>query len=112
MQLLAWGAARFALGAPHQKLRGRKKEHTKNSQIITAESTSTFQPQPGSPVPVETTGGAPYGETRGAKIKSKTQILCAEAIQRLADVLESSQSDTIRIYLGVMAQFHHYSLLC
>src|SRR6185437_585837 len=109
MQPLAWGAARFALGAPHQKLRGRKKEHTMNSQIITAESTSTFQPQPGSPIPAETTGGAPYGETRGAEKKSKTQILCEEAIQRLADALASGQSDAIKTYLGVMARFHHYS---
>jgi len=80
-----------------------------NCQIITNESTSTFQPQPGSPVPAETTGGARYGETRGAEKKSKTRILCEEAIQRLADALESGQSDAIKTYPGVMARFHHYS---
>lgn len=36
MQLLALGAARFVLGALHQKLRGRKKVYIMNSQIIIA----------------------------------------------------------------------------
>lgn len=76
-----------------------------HSQITTAETISSFQPQPGSSISEETTGGA----RTGAEKKGKTQILCEEAIHRLADALEAGQSDAIKTYLGVMARFHHYS---
>lgn len=75
------------------------------SQITTAETISSFQPQPGASIPEETTVGA----RTGAEKKSKTQILCEEAINRLADALENGQSNAIKTYLGVMARFHHYS---
>ncbi len=76
-----------------------------NSQIITAETTSSFQPGTGELPVQESTGGARWG----AEKKSKAQILCEEGITRLADALEAGQSDAIKSYLGVMARFHHYS---
>ncbi|MGH9476166.1 MAG: ArdC family protein [Terriglobales bacterium] len=81
-----------------------------NSQIITTESTSSFQPATGSTLPAESTGGARGGAERNApEKKSKAQILCEEAINRLADALEAGRSDAIQQYLGVMSRFHRYS---
>lgn len=85
-----------------------------NSQIITTETTSSFQPGTGSPIPAESTGGARHGEKGGAERnaaenKSKAQILCETAINRLADALEAGQSDAMQQFLGVMSRFHHYS---
>lgn len=79
-----------------------------NSQITTAETTSSFQPgAAGIPVPEETTGEAsrPVGTER----KSKSQALCEQAINRLAEALEAGQSEAIKQYLRVMSRFHHYS---
>ena len=59
-----------------------------NSQITTAETTSSFQPGvAGIPVSEETTGEAsrPVGTER----KSKSQALCEQAINRLAEALEA-----------------------
>lgn len=78
-----------------------------SSQIPTVESHS-FQPAARG-VREETTAAAPQGETRGAERKSKPQILCEQAINRLAEALEKGQSEAIRQYLDVMARFHHYS---
>lgn len=79
-----------------------------NSQIITTETTSSFQPgTAGIPVSEETTGEAsrPVGTER----KSKSQALCEQAINRLAEALEAGQSEAIKQYLRVMSRFHHYS---
>jgi len=45
----------------------------------------------------------------GTERKSKSQLLCEQAIQRLAEALEAGQSDAIKQYLRVMSRFHHYS---
>ncbi|MGH9486723.1 MAG: hypothetical protein ACRD04_03940 [Terriglobales bacterium] len=81
-----------------------------NSQIITTETTSSFQPGTGSTISAESTGGARSGaERNAAEKKSKAQIVCEEAINRLAEALEAGRSDAIQQYLGVMSRFHHYS---
>ena len=79
-----------------------------NSQITTAETTSSFQPgAAGISNPEETTGEAsrPVGTER----KSKSQALCEQAIIRLAEAIEAGQSGALKQYLRVMTRFHHYS---
>ncbi len=81
-----------------------------NSQIITAETTASFQPGGGSTIPAESTGGARGGDKGiAAERKSEAQILCEGAINRLADALEAGRGDAARQSLGVMSRFHRYS---
>lgn len=78
-----------------------------SSQITTVESNS-FQPAAGA-IREETTAAAPHRKNGGAEKQSKTQILCEQAINRLADAVEKGESEAIKTYLGVMARFHQYS---
>lgn len=79
-----------------------------SSQLTTVESNS-FQPAASGTVREETTAAAPHRQNGGAEKQSKTQILCEQAINRLAEALEKGQSDALKFYLGVMARFHQYS---